>query len=112
MLMCLEGIKIIDDRTDKVAMAHALSRIVMSEYDRQLPLFGFVARNPGTSQIFCHVLAMERLRHAEQAQALVTKAFGLAFSKDATLKRTRKAQPGWGGCPRGLLKKTAFLRLG
>jgi hypothetical protein len=92
-VLCLEGIKVIDDRAGKVAMAHALARIVMSEFDRALPYFGFVARNPGASELFCHVFAMERQQHAEQSQALLTKAFALAFSHEATLKRTKKGAP-------------------
>jgi hypothetical protein len=39
---------------------------MVSEFDRTLPLFGFVARNPSTAAVFCHVFIMEKMRHAEQ----------------------------------------------
>jgi hypothetical protein len=81
---------VIDAATEKVAMAHALQRISMSSVVAPKALFGFVAKNPGTSAKFCHVFRTTKSKYAESAQALVSKAFRMAFAKDRTLKRGKQ----------------------
>lgn len=61
-------------------MAHALNRVSMAAADAELPLFGFVAKNPGVNAKYCHVFHMRTKRHAEHLQGLVMKAFRLAYS--------------------------------
>lgn len=93
-----EGIKVIDTGANKVAMAHALARISMATTDEAGTLFGFVAKNPKVQDRFCHVFNLAHRRHAEDCQAIVTKAFRLAFTS-TTLKRRKKpsAVPRGGG---------------
>lgn len=55
LILCLEGIKVIDRQTNAVAMAHALGRISLCSVDAQCALFGFVAKNPGGDTKYCHV---------------------------------------------------------
>ena len=134
LVICLEGIKVIDTLSQKVAMAHALgrvsfahhpslsvyyhsssffflffllsflfsfflsfflffltppkkSKISLSSVDSEFALFGFVAKNPGGMDKFCHVFVMKKQRHADEVQALVSKAFKLAFTQDRTLHK-------------------------
>ena len=60
MILCLEGIKVIDEATNQVAMAHSLNRITMCSVDSTNSLFGFVAKNPGGEVKFCHVFKVGR----------------------------------------------------
>eukprot|EP00039_Didymoeca_costata_P032500 m.38075 g.38075 ORF g.38075 m.38075 type:complete len:500 (+) comp9386_c1_seq1:69-1568(+) len=93
IIICREGIKVIDQAKNKVAMAHALSRISMASADNQGTFFGFVAKNPKVVDKFCHVFSMERRRYAEDCQALVMKAFRLQYAAERTLPKDRKAAP-------------------
>eukprot|EP00730_Choanoeca_flexa_P018454 TRINITY_DN8973_c0_g1_i1.p1 TRINITY_DN8973_c0_g1~~TRINITY_DN8973_c0_g1_i1.p1 ORF type:complete len:526 (+),score=128.29 TRINITY_DN8973_c0_g1_i1:168-1745(+) len=88
LILTLSGLKVMDTLTDKVAMAHALHRVSMSSIVAPKALFGFVAKNPGTAAKFCHVFKMSKAKYAENAQALVGKAFKIAFAKDRSLKGT------------------------
>eukprot|EP00038_Savillea_parva_P006586 m.164658 g.164658 ORF g.164658 m.164658 type:complete len:554 (-) comp12453_c0_seq1:126-1787(-) len=81
LIICLEGIKVIDASSNKVAMAHALNRVSMAAADTEFPLFGFVAKNPGVNAKYCHVFHMRSRRHAESVQGVVNKAFRLAYAK-------------------------------
>ena len=98
LIICLEGIKVVDTHTHKVAMAHALARISMCSVDPHSALFGFVAKNPGVTDKFCHVFSMRKQRHADDVHALVSKAFKLAFTKERTVRagkgKSRTALPG------------------
>ncbi|EDQ87362.1 uncharacterized protein MONBRDRAFT_27493 [Monosiga brevicollis MX1] len=85
-LMTLKGIRIVDKTNQQVAMAHALQRISMSSIVSEKRLFGLVAKNPGTKDKYCHVFKMARSQHTETAQALLSKAFKLAFAKNRSLK--------------------------
>eukprot|EP00045_Choanoeca_perplexa_P007925 m.72782 g.72782 ORF g.72782 m.72782 type:complete len:501 (-) comp14281_c0_seq2:25-1527(-) len=87
LMLTLAGIKVMDSSTDKTAMAHALQRISMSSIVAPKALFGFVAKNPGSSAKYCHVFKMSKPKYAESAQALVGKAFKMAFAKDRTMKK-------------------------
>jgi len=89
LIICLEGLKVVDGRTQKVAMAHALARVSMCSVDPKHALFGFVAKNPGVQDKYCHVFAMRKQRHADEVHALVSKAFKLAFTKERTIKATK-----------------------
>eukprot|EP00036_Acanthoecidae_sp_10tr_P000135 CAMPEP_0182948670 /NCGR_PEP_ID=MMETSP0105_2-20130417/59875_1 /TAXON_ID=81532 ORGANISM="Acanthoeca-like sp., Strain 10tr" /NCGR_SAMPLE_ID=MMETSP0105_2 /ASSEMBLY_ACC=CAM_ASM_000205 /LENGTH=554 /DNA_ID=CAMNT_0025088963 /DNA_START=39 /DNA_END=1703 /DNA_ORIENTATION=+ len=80
LIICLEGIKVIDAAAHKVAMAHALNRISMAAADSELPLFGFVAKNPGVNAKYCHVFYMKSRKHAESLQGYVMKAFRQAYT--------------------------------
>lgn len=93
LYICLEGIKVIDASTNKVAMAHALMRVSMSSVDADNSLFGFVAKNPGDRRNFCHVFVLRKQRHAEEVQALMSKAFRLAFSNERTKAPAPPAGP-------------------
>lgn len=95
LVICLEGMKVIDTTSNKVAMAHALSRVSMAAADSQLPLFGFVAKNPGVPDKFCHVFNMNSRAHAEHLQGLVMQAFKLAFAneREAGKQAAPKAPP-------------------
>ena len=62
LILCLEGIKVIDRATNKVAMAHALGRISMCTIEAESALFGFVAKNPGGEVKFCHVFKVRKAR--------------------------------------------------
>eukprot|EP00729_Bicosta_minor_P003710 gene3710-18849_t len=88
-----EGIKVIDTTANKVAMAHALQRISMATGDAQSTLFAFVAKNPKVVDRYCHVFNMPATRTAEDCQALVMKAFRLAFASRKTSQRAKKGQP-------------------
>lgn len=103
LIICLEGLKVVDGRTQKVAMAHALARVSMCSVDPNHALFGFVAKNPGVLDKYCHVFAMRKQRHADEVHALVSKAFKLAFTKERTIKQSkghaRSALPGAGPGP-------------
>lgn len=71
------------------------AQIFFSASDPDEPLFGFVAKNPGKNQRFCHVFLMRKHRHADQVQALVNKAFRLAFTNERTLgRRPKRADAG------------------
>ena len=91
LVICLEGMKVIDTTSHKVAMAHALSRVSMAAADSQLPLFGFVAKNPGVPDKFCHVFNMNSRAHAEHLQGLVMQAFKLAFANERQDKGSKQA---------------------
>jgi len=93
LIICLEGIKIIDTTSDKVAMAHALSRVSMAAADSRLPLFGFVAKNPGTPQKYCHVFNMKSKSHADHLQGLVMKAFRIAYANEKVHENKVKKIP-------------------
>ena len=88
-----EGIKVIDTSANKVAMAHALQRISMATGDEKSTLFGFVAKNPKVLDRYCHVFNMPDTRCGEDCQALVMKAFRLAFASRKTSQRAKKGQP-------------------
>lgn len=91
LVICLEGMKVVDTTSNKVAMAHALSRVSMAAADSQLPLFGFVAKNPGVPDKFCHVFNMNSRAHAEHLQGLVMQAFKLAFANERQEKGSKQA---------------------
>jgi hypothetical protein len=85
-----EGIKVIDTAANKVAMAHALTRISMATADEQTTLFGFVAKNPKVADRYCHVFNMPDGACAQQCQGIVMKAFGLAFAARRTSQRGKR----------------------
>lgn len=80
LIICLEGLKVIDNTSNKVAMAHALNRVSIAVSDPELPLFGFVAKNPGKPTKFCHVFHFRSRKNSEHVQGLVMKAFRMAYS--------------------------------
>jgi hypothetical protein len=81
MVLSLEGLKVVDTLKQTVAMAHALVRISMSTTDKEYPLLGFVAKNPGKPTRFCHVFAMRKMQQAVQMQALMGKAFKILYAQ-------------------------------
>lgn len=93
LIVCLEGLKVVDTTSSKVAMAHALSRVSMAAADPTLPLFGFVAKNPGVPDKYCHVFNMSSRANAEYLQGLVMKAFRLAFANDRSTGRPQQQPP-------------------
>eukprot|EP00037_Helgoeca_nana_P018590 m.177655 g.177655 ORF g.177655 m.177655 type:complete len:562 (+) comp24497_c0_seq2:2263-3948(+) len=94
LIICLEGIKVIDTTSNKVAMAHALNRISMAAADSELPLFGVVAKNPGVNAKYCHVFNMRSRKHAESVQGVVMKAFRLAYTNRRLSVQPVKGKPG------------------
>eukprot|EP00035_Acanthoeca_spectabilis_P021224 m.437035 g.437035 ORF g.437035 m.437035 type:complete len:549 (+) comp18051_c0_seq1:37-1683(+) len=93
LIICLEGIKVIDSSSNKVAMAHALNRISMAAADRELPLFGVVAKNPGVNTKYCHVFHMRSRKHAESCQGVVMKAFRLAYTNRRLTQTGQHGKP-------------------
>eukprot|EP00053_Salpingoeca_punica_P006915 m.64244 g.64244 ORF g.64244 m.64244 type:complete len:487 (-) comp13915_c0_seq1:496-1956(-) len=94
LIVSLEGLKVIDTAKQTVAMAHSLVRINMSTTDREYPLFGVVAKNPGSPKRYCHVFAMRLQEHANEIQAVMGKAFKMAYAR----KHARK-MPAVGASP-------------
>ncbi|EGD76299.1 hypothetical protein PTSG_01002 [Salpingoeca rosetta] len=85
LLVCLEGIKVIDNSAFAVVMAHALQNVTMCTVVRDHALFGFVARDATRrQQQYCHVFHMPSPRHAQGTHTTVSKAFKLAFYKHRT----------------------------
>jgi hypothetical protein len=68
LILCLEGIKVIDRRSNQLAMAHALSRVSMCTIDTTAALFGFVAKNPGGEVKYCHVFKVSLLHELTSAR--------------------------------------------
>eukprot|EP00043_Microstomoeca_roanoka_P015915 m.160150 g.160150 ORF g.160150 m.160150 type:complete len:555 (+) comp16355_c2_seq3:207-1871(+) len=96
VLICLEGIKVIDGKRNELAMAHALQNVTMCTVDKDSAMFAFVARDPNmNNHKYCHVFQMSKSRHAQSAHALVSKAFKLAFYKHRSIKKptAREATP-------------------
>lgn len=71
----------------------SFAQVVLAEHVESPLFFGFVARNPGVENKYCHVFGMEKKNHAQQVHGLVTKAFRLAFAKDRTIKLKSSAFP-------------------
>lgn len=86
IIVCLEGIKIVDKASDKVAMAHALTRVSIAHHDPAHALFGFVAKNPGQAMLYCHVFGMMKAAQAEHCHNLVMRAFRLAYASSCIVQ--------------------------
>eukprot|EP00049_Salpingoeca_infusionum_P019032 m.359836 g.359836 ORF g.359836 m.359836 type:complete len:537 (+) comp18764_c0_seq1:413-2023(+) len=87
LVICLEGIKVVDSDSGKVAMAHALNRVSMCSVDVNHSLFGFVAKNPRSKMRYCHVFETSSPKHAQTTHSLVSKAFKLAFVRKKSVRK-------------------------
>lgn len=83
LFISLSGIKVCDPEDDGVVlMAHALKRISYATCDPDYKQFAFLARNPkGPVGIqYCHVFVTPEKYEVEEINAIVSKAFKVAYA--------------------------------
>mmetsp|Transcript_1878 Transcript_1878/g.5966 ORF Transcript_1878/g.5966 Transcript_1878/m.5966 type:complete len:314 (-) Transcript_1878:140-1081(-) len=74
LTICIEGIEVHNKLTDKMAMAHALSRIAYMTLHPEEPIVGFVAKNPKVRDRYCHVFKLRKRKRAQEVHKRVRKA--------------------------------------
>lgn len=77
-----DGVSIWDKDAKKVAMAHAIDRILYIASDPKEPVVGLVAQNPGMEAKYCHVFKMTQKSRAKELHKKISEAFDLLAGQD------------------------------
>ncbi|XP_071502764.1 uncharacterized protein [Diadema antillarum] len=90
LFISLSGVKVCSPEDEKVLlMAHALKRISYATCDPDFGQFAFLARNPkGPVGVqYCHVFITQEGNEAEEINAIISKAFKVAYASIRSKKQ-------------------------